>query len=86
MKALHDDFYETFPVETDTGHACFIDSIHGDDNCVWDDNKPEDCSVASSGVEKDKCPHWKPTSIPAMYHSDDIWKWLELRLDNPTGK
>ena len=45
--------------------GCDVDGIGEDEslNCVWDNEKPEDCDIAKSGITKDKCKHWRKFNI-----------------------
>ena len=81
INKLRSEFYKKFPIDIEMGSACFVDSEEGDNDCVWDENNPKACDVANSGVIKDECEYWKQRTTQGFYGSEDIWIWIEGRLD-----
>ena len=75
---LRQQYDKKFP-ETITEKRCTVDDPCGEDSCVWDDNKPDDCAIASKGTKKADCPHWKDYTWHLEYSPKEIWEWLEGR-------
>jgi hypothetical protein len=69
-------FFKKFPASVDLGHRCFVDDDESED-CVWDVNRPNDCSMASQGVKKLECEYWQMKTTQAFYTSDEIWEWIK---------
>lgn len=80
MKTLKDEFFKQFPAAINLGYRCCVDGL-GDFYCVWDIDKPEDCFIASEGIKKCDCEHWKENIQPAFYTPDEIWEWLSQQGD-----
>ena len=77
MSISKEVFFKEFPEYVNTGYGCHVDDIGGTEGCVWDENRPEDCSIASKGVKKCDCEYWIDDTQPAFYTPDEIWEWLE---------
>jgi len=77
---LRHEYDERFPA-TITEKRCLVDDAHGygEDSCVWDENKPEDCSIANRGTKKADCKHWRDFTWHLEYDPNEIWQWLEER-------
>lgn len=59
--------------------CCIVDDSYGEPTCVWDDNKPEDCTYASKGIKKNECEFWISKARRNEYFDDDVWGWLKKK-------
>lgn len=57
--------------------CCVVDDSNGELSCVWDENKPGDCTVASKGTKKSQCKYWVAKERYNNYFDVDVWGWLE---------
>jgi hypothetical protein len=84
MDEFKKEFFENFPEETKQEYACFADCSNGEP-CVWDNDRPEDCTIASKGTKKKDCPQWKLGPVYDIpYFSSDIWNWLDPKIQSLT--
>ena len=84
IEKLKIEFFKKFPEITVGEFACFADCSNGEP-CVWDDDRPEDCSQASKGIKKLDCKYWKKApSEDNFFYPKDVWNWFEPKIQSLT--
>lgn len=80
------EFFKQFPKTTSGEFACFADCSNGEP-CVWDDNRPEDCAIASKGIKKLDCKEWKKApDYDNCYSPTEIWEWVSPKIGSLTAE
>ena len=78
-------FFEKFPTTTKLADFCDVHDIPEDQSCVWDINKPENCSYASQGIKKADCKYWRTdVAVPNIVDQSEIWAWIEQQQKSAT--
>ena len=71
-------FFEKFPTTKKLPDFCDVLNDPEHQSCVWDENKPEDCSYASEGIRKADCKYWRTdVNVPNIVDQSEIWAWIE---------
>lgn len=80
MSNLYAEFLKKFPKQITLNYKCYIELSEGQDDCVWDKDKPGDCCEASTGTRKEHCEYWQQKDIDANYTAEELWDWIDEKL------